>query len=80
MKGGICKKRMKYVLKWIVWILVVIGALNWGFVGFFTYNPILTLLGVGITRVVYDLVGLSAVVLIVFKVLKMKGMRKKRRR
>jgi len=72
------KKRMKFVIKWIAWILVVVGALNWGLVGFFTYNPILELLGAGITRVVYDLVGISAVILIVFKVMKMKGMKKRR--
>jgi uncharacterized protein len=73
------KKEMKYV-KLVAWILVIVGALNWGLIGFFTYNPILTLLGVGVTRIVYDLVGLSALVLIVFKVMKMKGMKSKKKK
>ena len=53
--------------------MVIIGALNWGIVGTFIYNPILALLGVNITRIIYIAVGVSALVLIVFKVLKMRG-------
>ena len=42
-------------------VLVVVGALNWGLVGFFNYNLVNTLLGSWPTveRVVYVLVGLS---------------------
>lgn len=45
------------------WLLVTIGALNWGFVGFFDYNVVDELLGAGSTgaKVVYDIVGLAAV-------------------
>ena len=64
---------MKYLLKWVAWILVVIGALNWGLIGFFDYDLVLNLLGTGmVSRVVYDLIGISAIVLIFYKVMKMK--------
>ena len=46
---------------WVSWILVFIGALNWGLVGVFEWNLVETILGMGtITRVIYILVGLSA--------------------
>jgi len=43
-------------------LLVVIGGLNWGLVGFFKYNLVDELFGVesGVSRVVYGLVGLAA--------------------
>ncbi len=64
---------MKHLVKWIAWILVVIGGLNWGLIGFFDYDLVLSLLGTGmVSRVVYDFIGLSAIVLIFFKVMKMK--------
>lgn len=79
MKGGYFnKKRMKYILKWIAWVLVVVGALNWGLVGFFNFN-LVTAVVPGLANVVYDAVGVSAVVLIVFKAMKMKGMKKRRK-
>jgi hypothetical protein len=62
---------MKYVLKNIAWVLVIIGALNWGLVGLFKFNLVDSLFGsLLISRIVYSLVGLSAVVLIIFKVIK----------
>lgn len=44
------------------WILVVVGALNWGLVGLFGYNLVESLFGLDttLTKVIYDLVGLSA--------------------
>ena len=36
---------MKYVVKWIAWILVVIGALNWGLVGFFNFDLVAAVFG-----------------------------------
>ncbi len=46
---------------WVSWILVFIGALNWGLVGVFEWNLVETILGMGtVTRVIYILVGLSA--------------------
>lgn len=68
---------MTYLLKWIAWILVVIGALNWGLVGFLGYNPLEMLPGT-VTMIIYDIVGISAIVLIFFKVAKVLGMKKKK--
>lgn len=49
-------------IDYIAGILMIIGALNWGFVGFFNWNPIDVLFGVGsfISKIIYALVGLSA--------------------
>lgn len=53
----------KGALTWITMILVIIGALNWGLVGFFQFDLVATLFGgmSMISRVVYSLVGLSGV-------------------
>lgn len=69
---------MKYIVKWVAWILAVIGALNWGLVGLLQFNLVEALFGVGsiVTTVIYDLVGLSALVLIGFKAKKI--MKKKK--
>jgi uncharacterized membrane protein YuzA (DUF378 family) len=66
---------MKYVIKWIAWILVVIGALNWGLVGFFNFDLVTAIFG-SMSYIIYDIVGLSALVLIIFKCFKHK-MKKK---
>jgi len=52
---------------WVVFILVIIGALNWGLVGLFEYDLVATLLGAGTTvaRAVYTLVGLAGIVKLV---------------
>ncbi len=52
-------------LKAISLILVVIGGLNWGLVGLFNFDLVATLFGTmsAVSRVVYILVGLAAVVL-----------------
>ena len=44
--------------------LVIIGGLNWGLIGFFNYNLVDALFGTAtwLTRIVYALVGLSAIV------------------
>ncbi len=51
----------------IAFILVVIGALNWGLVGIFNYDLVAMLLGdmSTLSRIVYTLVGLSGVYMIV---------------
>lgn len=48
-------------LDWIAVVLVVIGALNWGLVGLFSFDLVATLFGEMSTfsRVVYTLVGLA---------------------
>lgn len=64
---------MKNVLKLVAWLLVVVGGLNWGLVGLFNFDLVATLLGSGsiASKVVYILVGLSALLLVIFKVMKM---------
>jgi len=44
-------------------VLLVIGGLNWGLVGFFSFDLVKTILGdmTLLSRVVYMLVGVSAV-------------------
>ena len=44
----------------IVEILLIIGALNWGLVGFFDFNLVSALLGVVLSRIVFAIVGLAA--------------------
>ena len=53
---------MCHIVKRIAWLLVVIGALNWGLVGFFDFNLVDAIFGVmgTISRIIYALVGLSA--------------------
>ena len=50
-------------LHMVAFILVIVGALNWGLVGLFGFNLVETVLGgmPAIERAVYVLVGLSAV-------------------
>jgi len=52
----------KNAMDWIVLILVIIGGINWGLVGFFDYNLVDAIFGVMSTaaRVVYAIIGLAA--------------------
>jgi uncharacterized membrane protein YuzA (DUF378 family) len=47
----------------IALILVIVGGLNWGLIGFFNFDLVATIFGAMsmISRLVYILVGLSAV-------------------
>ncbi|MCB2229818.1 DUF378 domain-containing protein [bacterium] len=47
----------------IVALLLVVGGLNWGLVGIFNFDLVATIFGDGawLSRVVYALVGLSAI-------------------
>ncbi|MGE3107496.1 MAG: DUF378 domain-containing protein [Phycisphaerales bacterium] len=53
-------------LDWIVLVLVLVGALNWGLWAVLKFDLVAALLGdySMLARVVYGLVGLSAIVLI----------------
>jgi len=44
---------------WLALTVVIIGALNWGLVGFFNYNFVNALFGSALGRVIYALVGLT---------------------
>lgn len=51
---------MKVIDK-IALILIIIGAINWGLIGFFEFDLVATLFGSmsALSRIVYGLVGLS---------------------
>ena len=51
------------IINKIAWILVLIGALNWGLVGFLNLDLVAALFGAGswLSMIIYDVVGLSAV-------------------
>ena len=53
-------------LDWLTIILVIVGALNWGLVGLFSFDLVAAILGVMsvVARIVYVLVGLSAIYLL----------------
>jgi len=53
------------VFDWVVLVLVLIGALNWGLVGFFSFDLVAKIFGTMsiISRVIYALVGLAAIYL-----------------
>lgn len=52
------------IIKYISYILVIIGALNWGLVGILNFNLVSFLLGdmTVLARIVYSLVGISAII------------------
>ena len=62
------------VLDWIAFVLVIVGALNWGLVGFFGFDLVAYIFGSMsmISKIVYDLVGLSAVYMLCTAPMKMK--------
>lgn len=59
-KKSFSAKKMSTV-DWIAWLLVVVGAINWGLIGVANLNLVESLLGVWpvLVQVVYVLVGLS---------------------
>jgi uncharacterized protein len=60
------KKHMK-LLDIVVTVLLIVGGLNWGLVGVFEFDLVQNIFGQGaFTRIVYTLVGLSAICKIIF--------------
>lgn len=57
---------------WVVFILLVIGGLNWGLVGLFEFDLVVALLGDMslLSRIVYSVVGLSAIYVFVKALMK----------
>lgn len=53
-------------LDWIAIVLVIVGGLNWGLVGLLNFDLVATILGAmsTLSRIVYVLVGLSAIYMI----------------
>lgn len=56
------------VLDYIALILVIIGAVNWGLIGFFQFNLVDTLFGTMsmFSRIIYALVGIAGLYSISF--------------
>jgi len=56
------------VLEWIAIILLIIGGLNWGLVGVFSFDLVAGIFGdmSAVSRIIYILVGLSAIYLLFF--------------
>ncbi|MBU1084999.1 DUF378 domain-containing protein [Patescibacteria group bacterium] len=50
-------------LDWVALVLVIVGGLNWALVGLFSFDLVATIFGdmSVLSRIVYVLVGLSAV-------------------
>lgn len=54
------------ILKNLVVLLLIIGGLNWGLVGLWQYDLVQMVFGpIGLADLVYDLVGLAAVIAII---------------
>ncbi len=53
-----------YILKLIAYIFVIVGALNWGLVGFLGLDLVALIFGemTLMSKLVYDIVGISAIV------------------
>lgn len=58
-------KNMNF-LGWLTFILVMVGGLNWGLIGFFNFDLVGYVFGEMsiLSRIIYSLVGLSAVYLL----------------
>ena len=56
-------------MKYLILILVIVGALNWGLIGFFGYDLIGALFGGQlsvISRIIFAIVGLAGIYAITF--------------
>ena len=53
-------------LDWVAFVLVIIGGINWGLIGAFNFDLVNAILGAipTIEKIVYILVGLSALYMI----------------
>lgn len=60
-------------LDWVVFVLVVIGGLNWGLVGFFKFNLVEAIFQSGslLSSIIYDLVGLAALYYLIMTLMKL---------
>ncbi len=52
-------------IDWVAWVMVVVGALNWGLLGVAGINLVEGIIGTGaLTQVVYILVGLAGLYMV----------------
>lgn len=51
------------VIYWIALVLVIVGGLNWGLVGFFEFDLVAAIFGdmSMVSKIVYDVVGICAI-------------------
>lgn len=58
---------MMNITKYLLQPLILIGALNWGLVGLFNFDLVAAIFGYGsaVSKIVYSLVGISALIYIV---------------
>lgn len=63
-KGGIVMR--VDALDWIAIILTIVGAINWGLIGIFSFDLVAFLFGTMslLSRIIYTLVGISGLYLI----------------
>ena len=56
------------ILRYTAYLLVLVGAINWGLIGFFGYNLVSAIFGdmTILSRIVYSLVGIGAVVSMIY--------------
>lgn len=56
------------IANYIMLIIGIVGALNWGLIGLFDFNLVTFLFGTGsmLTRLVYILVGISGIYMLSF--------------
>lgn len=54
------------ILDWVALVLVIVGAINWGLVGLFSFDLVAGIFGsmALIARIIYALVGLAGLYLI----------------
>jgi len=54
------------IVSWIVVVLVIIGALNWGLVGIFNFDLVKSIFGdmSVVSRIIYSLVGVAGLYMI----------------
>jgi uncharacterized membrane protein YuzA (DUF378 family) len=59
-------------LEWIFFVLLIVGGLNWGLVGLFKFDLVAELFGASstVSRIIYTLVGLSALVIVISAIMK----------
>ena len=52
-----------YYLRILTYILIIIGALNWGLVGFMNIDAVALLFGEmsALSRIIYGIIGISAI-------------------
>lgn len=48
-------------LDWTAFILLIVGGLNWGLVGFFNFNLVTAVFGTAFGGVIFAIVGLAAI-------------------